>query len=179
LTKAILYVLTACLALVTFIGTTNAHDASGMEASSHEDQLPPPWPYHFMFVFAGFISLAGGAFTARYLKQRKGWMRLHKNLALIGVSFVLMGLSTAAYMVSVYMGTHFEREMHAYLGASVFVFIIAIPILGMLQFRLKNRKIRVFHRWSGRVTILLMIFTIFAGIQMVLSMLAQSAGSGT
>jgi hypothetical protein len=167
------------LATVIFIGITTAHNASGEEASAHEDQLPPPWPYHLIFVFAGFTSLAGGAFTARYLKQMKGWMRLHKNLALIGVSFVLMGLSTAAYMVSVYMGTYFEQELHAYLGASVFVFVIATPMLGMLQFKLKNKKIRVAHRWSGRITILLMIFTIFAGVQMVLSMIAQSAGIGT
>jgi hypothetical protein len=158
------------LATVIFIGITTAHSASGEEASAHEDQLPPPLPYHFMFVFAGFASLAGGAFTARYLKKRKGWIRLHKNLALIGVTFVLIGLSAAAYMVSVYMGTYFEQELHAYLGASVFVFIIATPILGMLQFRFKNKKIRVAHQWIGRITILLMIFTIFAGFKMVLSM---------
>jgi hypothetical protein len=105
-------------------------------------------------------------------------MRLHKNLALLGVSFVLMGLSTAAYMVSVYMGTHFEREMHAYLGASVLVFIIATPTLGMLQFRLKNKKIRIFHRWSGRITILYDIHDLRWGPDGA-KYVAQSAGIGT
>lgn len=166
------------LALAILMGIATAHDPSEAGGSAHTHQLPPPWPYHMIMVLAGFISLTGGAFTARYLKQRKGWLRLHKELALIGVISILTGLSIAAYMVSAYMETYFVQEIHAYLGASVFVLIIVTPILGLLQFRSKDKRIRTIHRWSGRITIMLMLFTIFAGIQMVLSMLAQSTGRG-
>jgi hypothetical protein len=178
LLKALLFVL-IILSLVPaiVIGITAAHDPSEVGGSAYSHQLPPPWPYHVMMVSIGFISLAGGAFTARYLKQRKGWVVLHKNLALIGVGFVLAGLSIAAYMVSFYMGTYFIRETHAYLGAGVFGFVIITPLLGLFQFRSKDKRIRSMHRWSGRITIVLMLLTIFAGTSMVWTMLQQSAGS--
>ena len=154
------------LVLAIFIGIAIAHDPS---ETAHTHQLPPPWPYHMIMVFTGFLSLAGGAFTARYLKQRKGRVGLHKKLVLIGAIFILAGLSIAAYMVSVYMETYFVRETHAYLGISVFAFVITTPILGMAQFRLRDKRIRTIHRWSGRITIILMLFTIYVGVQMVLT----------
>ena len=179
LLKSMLYVLIlTSLSLAIFMGTATAHNPSEAGGSAHTHQLPPPWTYHVAMVFLGFTSLAGGAFTARYLKQRTGWIGLHKKLALIGVVFVLAGLSIAAYMVSVYMETFFVREMHAYLGASVFAFLIVTPMLGILQFRSRDMRIHTIHRWSGRITIMLVLLTIIAGIQMVQTVLAQSAGSG-
>jgi hypothetical protein len=179
LLKAVLYVLIfTLLSLAVFTGTAIAHNPSEAGDSAHTNQLPPPWPYHVAMVFLGFTSLAGGAFTARYLKQRTGWIGLHKRLALIGVVFVLAGLSIAAYMVSAYMDTFFVREMHAYLGAGVFAFLIVTPILGIFQFRSKDKRMHIIHRWSGRITIVLILFTIIAGIQMVQTVLAHSAVSG-
>jgi hypothetical protein len=128
-----------------------------------------------ILVLAGAISLAGGAFTARYLKKRTRWIELHKKLVLSGVVLVLAAIFVAVYMVSVYMETSFVREMHAYLGASVFIFLIMTPILGIFQFRSKDMRIRTFHRWSGRITIMLILLTIIARIQMVLTALAQNA----
>jgi hypothetical protein len=174
-----LYVLIlSSLSLAIFMGTATAHDPSEAGGGAHTHQLPPPWPYHIAMVFLGFTSLAGGAFTARYLKHRKGWIGLHKKLALIGIVLVLAGLSIAVYMVSAYMETFFVREMHAYLGASVFAFLIVTPMLGILQFRSRDMRIHTIHRWSGRITIMLILLTIIAGIQMVQTVLAQSAGSG-
>jgi hypothetical protein len=93
-------------------------------------QLPSQWPYYAIMVLTGFVSLAGGGFTARYLKQKRGWIGLHKKLAMTGVVFVLAGISLAAYMVSAYMETYFARGMHAHLGATVFAFVIMTPIFG-------------------------------------------------
>jgi nitrogen fixation/metabolism regulation signal transduction histidine kinase len=131
-----------------------------------------------IIVFAGSISLIGGAFTARYLKQRTGWVALHKKLALAGVLIVLAGIFVAAYMVSIYMETSFVREMHAYLGASVFILLIVTPLLGIFQFRLKDKRMHTIHRWSGRITIMFILFAIIAGIQMALTVLAQNAEKG-
>lgn len=161
------------------MGMATAHDPSEAGGGAHTHQLPPPWPYHMITVFAGAISLAGGAFAARYLKQRTGWVRLHKKLALIGVVLVLAGLFIAVYMVSVYMETSFVRETHAYLGASVFVLLIVTPLLGIYQFRSKDKRIHTIHRWSGRIAIMLILLTIIAGIQMALAVLAQNAATIT
>jgi hypothetical protein len=68
--------------------------------------------------------------------------------------------------------------MHAYLGAGVFAFLIVTPILGIFQFRSKDKRMHIIHRWSGRITIVLILFTIIAGIQMVQTVLAHSAVSG-
>jgi hypothetical protein len=116
-------------------------------------QLPSQWPYYAIMVLTGFVSLAGGGFTARYLKQKRGWIGLHKKLAMTGVVFVLAGISLAAYMVSAYMEKYFARGMHAYLGTTVFAFVIMTPILGVLQFRSREKRIRTLHRWSGRIYI--------------------------
>jgi hypothetical protein len=179
LQKAMLFVLIISMfSPAIFMGMAAAHDPSEAGGGAHTHQLPPPWPYHMIMVFAGVMSLAGGAFTARYLKQRMGWVDLHKKLALTGVAFVLAGISIAAYMVSIYMETFFVREMHAYLGASVFAFLIVTPTLGIMQFRSKDKRIHTMHRWSGRITIMLILFTIIAGVQMVLTVLARGAGSG-
>jgi hypothetical protein len=158
-----------------FAGMASAHDPSEEAGRAHNHQLPPPWPYHVIMVLAGAISLTGGAFTARYLKKRTRWIELHKKLALSGVVLVMTGIFIAAYMVSAYMETPFVREIHAYLGASAFIFFIVTPMLGIFQFRSKDMRIRTFHRWSGRITIMLILLTIIAGIQMVLTALAQNA----
>jgi len=171
--KYMLYVLMISLLFLSFfMGVASAHDPSEARGSAHTHQLPPPWPYHMIMVVVGVMSLTGGAFTARYLKQRTGWVGLHKKLALLGVAFVLAGLSIAAYMVSVYMETFFVREMHAYLGASVLVFLVATPLLGIFQFRSKDMRIHTIHRWSGRITLMLILFAIIAGIQMVILYIA-------
>lgn len=93
-------------------------------------------------------------------------------MVLFGAASILAGLSVAAYMVSRYMETYFVQEPHAYLGAGTFVFIVATPLLGIAQFRIKDKKIRIVHRWSGRITMVLIIATILAGIQMVLMVLS-------
>jgi hypothetical protein len=171
--KSMLYISMGLLIYLSFfMGVATAHDPSEAGGGGHAHQLPPPWPYHMIMVFAGVISLVGGAFTARYLKQKTGWIELHKKLALAGVVLVLAGILIAVYMVSVYMETSFVREMHAYLGASVFIFLILTPMLGIFQFRSKDMRIHTIHRWSGRIALILILFTIIAGIQMVMTVLA-------
>jgi hypothetical protein len=152
--------------------TANAHNPSeeAGTAHAHNHQLPPPWPFHLFFVSVGGISLAGGVIAARYQKHKRDWIRLHKKLVLSGATFVLAGLSVAAYMVSAYMETYFVQEPHAYLGASTFIFVVVTPLLGIAQFSLKDKRIRTIHKWSGRVTMMFIIATILAGIQMVLAM---------
>jgi hypothetical protein len=169
---AIFILVISSLSLVAFMDIVNAHNPSEElgNAHGHMHQLPPPWPYHLIFVSVGGVSLAGGFFTARYLKHKKEWLNLHKKFVLFGSALVLTGLSIAAYMVSTYMETYFVMEPHAYLGATTFVFILLTPTLGFAQFRLKDKRIRTFHKYSGRLTMMLILATIIAGIQMVLTM---------
>jgi hypothetical protein len=54
---------------------------------------------------------------------------------------------------------------------------IVTPMLGIFQFRSKDMRIHTIHRWSGRITIMLILLTIIAGIQMVLTVLAYDVMS--
>ena len=162
------------LNLIVLFDVVIAHNPSeeAGNVNAHNHQLPLPWPLHLIFVSVGSVALAGGVVTARYRKHRRDWISLHKKMVLFGAASILAGLSVAAYMVSRYMETYFVQEPHAYLGASTFVFIVITPILGIAQFSLKDKRIRILHRWSGRTTMLLIIATILAGIQMVLMVLS-------
>lgn len=159
---------------IVLFDTATAHNPSeeAGNAHAHNHQLPLPWPLHSIFVSVGSVALAGGVLAARYRKNRRDWISLHKKMVLFGAASILAGLSVAAYMVSRYMETYFVQEPHAYLGASTFIFIVATPLLGIAQFRLKDKRIRIIHRWSGRITLVLIIATILAGIQMVLMVLS-------
>lgn len=155
---------------IVLFDTVAAHNPSEQAGNAH--QLPLPWPLHLIFVSVGSLALAGGVLTARFRKNKQDWISLHKKMVLFGAASILAGLSVAAYMVYVYMETYFVQEPHAYLGASTFAFVVATPILGIAQFRLKDKRIRTMHRWSGRITMVLIIATIIAGIQMALMVLS-------
>lgn len=159
---------------IVLFDAATAHNPSeeAGNAHAHNHQLPLPWPLHLIFVSVGSVALAGGVLAARYRKNRRDWISLHKKMVLFGAASILAGLSVAAYMVSRYMEAYFVQEPHAYLGASTFIFILATPLLGIAQFRLKDKRIRIIHRWSGRITLVLIIATILAGIQMVLMVLS-------
>jgi hypothetical protein len=159
---------------IVLFDTATAHNPSeeAGNAHAHGHQLPLPWPFHLIFVSVGSVSLAGGILAARYRKHKLDWISLHKKMVLFGAASILAGLSVAAYMVSRYMETYFVQEPHAYLGAGTFVFIVITPILGIAQFSLKDKRIRIIHRWSGRITMVLIIATIIAGIQMALMVLS-------
>ena len=159
---------------IVLLDTATAHNPSeeAGNAHAHNHQLPLPWPFHLIFVSVGSVALAGGILAARYRKHKRDWISLHKKMVLFGAASILAGLSVAAYMVSRYMETYFVQEPHAYLGAGTIIFIVATPILGIAQFRIKDKRIRIIHRWSGRITMMLIIATILAGIQMVLMVLS-------
>jgi uncharacterized membrane protein HdeD (DUF308 family) len=93
-----------------------------------------------IFVSVGSVALTGGVLAARYRKNKRDWISLHKKMVLFGAASILAGLSVAAYMVFRYMETYFVQEPHAYLGASTFVFIVATPIRGIAQFWIKDRR---------------------------------------
>ena len=81
-----------------------------------------------------------------------------------GSLFALAGLFMAIYMVSESKGVHF-RVPHTYLGAIAIIFAAITPILGYYPLPVTNSRaiIRAIHRWSGRITVVLMLSTILSG----------------
>lgn len=106
-----------------------------------------------------------GVIIAVLMRNKRWWFTAHTRAGHVGTTFVLIGLITAVYMVSIYEGEHFA-VLHAYLGLlSVFCAVLT-PTLGRMQFiyRQKIATIRPVHRWSGRITIIILFVTILSGL---------------
>jgi hypothetical protein len=121
--------------------------------------------YHAVLMTGGFLFMTTGVTIAMLMRKKRWWLTAHTRAGYAGATFILLGLITALYMVSLYEGEHFA-VLHAYLGLlSVFCAVLT-PTLGRMQFiyRQKAATIRPMHRWSGRITIIMLFVTIFSGL---------------
>jgi uncharacterized membrane protein len=126
------------------------------------------WHYHAVLMIMGLLLLSTGMLIARYMKNRHWWLRAHKMMGISGAIVVISGLVMAIYMVSLSTGVHF-RVPHAYLGPIIIIFVVMTPILGYAQFKSVSEavKIRTIHRWSGRITLALILLNIISGLSLV------------
>jgi hypothetical protein len=155
----------AFLALQAIVVVASAH-----ETGSAHQQLPPPWPYHVLLVTTGVVVMSGGMLTARFMKKKNWWLKTHRSLAISGAVLTESGFILAAYMVSTYMDTYLVMETHAYLGIMAFSLVVFAPIMGFMQFRTKDKRMHIIHRWTGRLAIAMVLINIWAGWTMIRAM---------
>jgi hypothetical protein len=155
----------AFLALQAIVAVVSAH-----ETGSPHHLLPPPWPYHVLLVTTGVVVMSGGMLTARYMKKKSWWLKAHKSLAISGAVLTVSGFILTAYMVSTYMGTYLVMETHAYLGITAVALVVFAPIMGFMQFRTKDKRMHIIHRWTGRLAIAMVLINIWAGWTMIRAM---------
>jgi hypothetical protein len=126
------------------------------------------WHYHAVLMITGLLLLSTGMLIARYMKNRHWWLKAHKTMGISGAIVAISGLVMAMYMVSLSTGVHF-RVPHAYLGSIIIIFVVMTPILGYAQFKSVSEavKIRTIHRWSGRITLVLILLNILSGLSLV------------
>lgn len=120
---------------------------------------------HAGFMIAGLVLMTAGVSIARLMRQRPWWLRGHRALGACGSLSVVGGLSAAVYMVADFGGPHFQ-VLHAWVGAVVVLSAVATPVLGQLQFIMKERRaeVRKFHRRAGVMTLLLLFLNILSGL---------------
>jgi hypothetical protein len=155
----------AFLALQVIVVVASAH-----ETGSAHHQLPPPWPYHVLLATSGVAVMLGGMLTARFMKKKSWWLKVHKSLAISGALLTISGFVVAAYMVSTYMDTYLVMEPHAYLGITAFSLVVFAPIMGFMQFRTKDKRMHIIHRWTGRLAISMVLVNVAAGWMMIRAM---------
>eukprot|EP01127_Copromyxa_protea_P012926 TRINITY_DN3410_c0_g1_i1.p1 TRINITY_DN3410_c0_g1~~TRINITY_DN3410_c0_g1_i1.p1 ORF type:complete len:575 (+),score=109.78 TRINITY_DN3410_c0_g1_i1:31-1725(+) len=114
-----------------------------------------------------------GVMIARYGKDvltEGGWFRVHQILQGIGLFLTTIGLIIAFVMVD---GAHFTTDFHGQLGLTVMILAYLQTLGGIFrphvpqegQEKTTLRKaFEIAHPWGGRITLLLSIITIFAGI---------------
>jgi hypothetical protein len=136
---------------------------------SEEIEIPSFWIIHATLMVLGSILMLMGMIIARYYKDTTWWFKRHKRIAPAGAAFAIAGLVMGFIMVQMSSGQHF-RVPHAFVGLFAIIFALITPTLGLAQFKIKKnkKKIRAAHRWSGRITIILMFLNILFGISLVI-----------
>jgi len=120
---------------------------------------------HAGFMITGLSLMAAGVTVARLMRKNPWWLRCHRALGACGSLSVVGGFATALYMVAIDGGPHFE-VLHAWVGSLVVLSATATPVLGQLQFVLKERRaeIRKVHRWAGAMTLILLSLNVLSGL---------------
>ena len=127
------------------------------------------WPVHGALMALAFLLMLAATLIARYGKKKRWWYSAHKWMNISGALGAALAMIIAVIMVSLAHGYHLVST-HAILGAITFLFIVITPLLGfsIRSRRVKpayKKKIRIFHHWSGRITLVLMAVTIYFGLQ--------------
>jgi hypothetical protein len=114
----------------------------------------------------GFLLMAIGVGIARYQRQQRWWLIGHKTFGITGSCMLLPGLVAAFLMVDPDGGGH-VRVPHAWGGLVTILFAFMTPVLGQLQFKIreKAKSLREKHRWSGRITLIGGLITILLGLR--------------
>jgi len=120
---------------------------------------------HASFVAAGFIFMAAGFITARFLKRKMWWLKLHKIFGISGACCVLAGVCFESIHLSLIGAGHFNVP-HACLGMLIILLSLITPAMGLMQIKMHGAasKIRILHRWSGRAIMILTGINIISGL---------------
>ena len=120
---------------------------------------------HAGFMITGLSLMTAGVAVARLMRTKPWWLRCHRALGACGALSVICGFATALTMVTMSGEEHFA-VLHAYAGAVVILSATATPVLGQLQFVLKERRaeIRKIHRWAGAMTLIFLSLNILSGL---------------
>jgi hypothetical protein len=115
---------------------------------------------------AGFLMMVAGAGIARFQRQQRWWLKAHKTFGLAGSFVILLGMVAAFFMVDK-GGSGHVRVPHAWVGLAMVYLAFMTPVLGQLQFKVreKAKQLREKHRWSGRITLIVGPVAILSGLR--------------
>jgi hypothetical protein len=123
---------------------------------------------HAGLVCVGLLFIASGYVVARFLKKRSWWLKVHRLCGILGASLVLAGLFAEVLDISLGGRRHF-RIPHSYIGTIAGILVVATPVLGFMQFRVKQHLpvIRKLHVRVGRIVLLLLCINILVGLSLM------------
>jgi hypothetical protein len=119
-------------------------------------------------MITAWLSLLAAFVIVRFMRRKTWWLKAHRLAAILGACLVVLGLIVVVLDISMTKREHFAIP-HAYVGYAAFVLAAVTPTLGQLQFLIRPRaaRIRILHRWSGRVTLAIMVVNILLGLSYV------------
>jgi hypothetical protein len=120
---------------------------------------------HAVIMITGFIILIFGFFTARYLKKKRWWLKMHRSLGVSGASMTMLGFFVIVFHL-LFSGRPFLTQSHGYAGLMIALFAVVMPVLGFIQLKIGKAagKIRPIHRFLGRIMLMAMFINIILGM---------------
>jgi hypothetical protein len=122
---------------------------------------------HILLMATATMGTIAGISAAIFFRKKKNWLKVHKY----SNSFSLLGMSAGIIMAFIYVsGTNGEHidGLHQIIGLTAFNFAVATLILGLYQFKAKNKSAaRTTHRWLGRFSLLLFLTAITLGLILI------------
>ncbi len=120
---------------------------------------------HAFLMGAGFLLLAAGVSVAKFQRRRRWWLKAHRIAGSMVTVCLAAGLTAAVVMISQSGGGHF-RVPHAWLGITAILAGMTAPVIGVLQFRFRDKilLLRSWHRRTGYTALLLTLLTLLSGL---------------
>lgn len=120
---------------------------------------------HAGLMSIGFLLLFFGFVLARYMKRKRWWLKVHRVFGVSGASLTLLGFFIVVLRIYLAGRPHFTIA-HAYVGLVIVILALMIPVLGFMQFKIRevSGKIRPIHRFSGWLILILMMINIVLGM---------------
>jgi len=100
---------------------------------------------------AGSLLVFTAILVAAALRRKRWWLLLHRSAGLAGTSVILLGAVAAVAVIVFSTGRHL-RVPHTWLGTVTIATALIVPVLGLLQFRIRTKAgtLRTIHRFCGR-----------------------------
>jgi hypothetical protein len=122
--------------------------------------------WHVALMAAGSVMVAAAVLIAATQRRKRGWLRFHRGAGLSGAVLILTG--GAAVVAAVTLdGREHLRSPHTWFGALTIAAAVATPLLGFLQFKIRERaeSLRATHRLCGRILTGAALITILFGLR--------------
>lgn len=122
----------------------------------------PPYLIHAVLMGSAFVLLASGVFIVMRLRRQRWWFKTHRMLGVLGAVLMILGWIAAEVMLA-----GGGAGGHVFVGLTAILLSVVTVGLGLLQFRIKKKPIRIIHRWTGRATVVMQAANILLGLLLI------------
>jgi hypothetical protein len=122
---------------------------------------------HILLMATATLGIIAGVSAAMFFRKKRSWLNIHKYLNSFSLTVMLTGIIMAFIYVSSTNGEHIDG-LHQLIGLTALNFSVATLLLGLYQFKAKNKSaVRTAHRWLGRFSLLLFLTAITLGLTLI------------
>ena len=122
---------------------------------------------HILLMATATLGIIAGVSAAMFFRKKRSWLNIHKYLNSLSLMVMSAGIITAFIYVSSTNGEHING-LHQLIGLTALNFSVATLLLGLYQFKAKNKlALRTTHRWLGRFSLLFFLTAISLGLILI------------